>query len=181
MGLAYWGSTREKARLLSHQLCARCVRRRAGNPSVSARVATSWTSLGIRSGPAIGISDGPRREPPRGQTPPGPHAAVHRLAHGSIAAWAAPKGTRRDCFKQHRLPSKNFHLDKAREGASPLRRCLVSATAAPLRSPPHPLQTCKSNLSTISLHRRSHAERRLGSHYSVRALRSLSIPSAPEA
>ena len=72
-------------------------------------------------------------------------------------------------------------LDKARLGASPLRQGLVSATATPLRSAPHPLQMCKSNLSTISLHRRSHAERRLGSHYSVRALRSLSIPSAPEA
>ena len=40
--------------------------------------------------------------------------------------------TRQDCFKQ-----QNVHLDKAREGASPLRRCLVSATAALLSRPPH--------------------------------------------
>ncbi len=108
-------------------------------------------------------------------------ALEHLRRAGSQTGRPSRLGTRGFFFKQHRLPSKNFHLDKAREGASPLRRCLVSATAAPLRSPPHPLQTCKSNLSTISLHRRSHAERRLGSHYSVRTLRSLSIPSAPEA
>ena len=84
--------------------------------------------------------------------------------------------TRQDCFKQ-----QNVHLDKAREGASPLRRCLAICDCSPMRRPPHPLQMCKSNLSTISLHRRSHAERRLGSHYTVRVLRSLSIPSAPEA
>ena len=165
--------------------------RRCGIKTTTIGLYDVWTQMATTSAtsaffgllrPSTRVSRG--HTPPRGQTPPGPHAAVHRLAHGSIAAWAAPKGTRQDCFKQHRLPSKNFHLDfldKAREGASPLRRCLVSATAAPLRSPPHPLQTCKSNLSTISLHRRSHAERRLGSHYSVRALRSLSIPSAPEA
>ena len=72
------------------------------------------------------------------------------------------------------------HLDKARSGASPLRERFMSATETPLRSPPHPLQMCRSNLSTTSLHLGSRLARSWSSHTRALVMRFLIMLSVPE-
>ena len=72
------------------------------------------------------------------------------------------------------------HLDKARSGASPLRERFMSATATSLRSPPHPLQMCRSNLSTTSLHLGSRLARSWSSHTRALVMRFLIMLSVPE-
>ena len=72
------------------------------------------------------------------------------------------------------------HLDKARSGASPLRERFMSATETSLRSPPHPLQMCRSNLSTTSLHHGGRVARWWSSHTRVSGLPFVAVLSAPE-
>ena len=72
------------------------------------------------------------------------------------------------------------HLDKARSGASPLRERFMSATETSLRSPPHPLQMCRSNLITTSLHLGSRLARSWSSHRRARGLPFLIVLSVPE-
>jgi hypothetical protein len=57
---------------------------------------------------------------------------------------------------------------------------LTSATASPLRSPPHPLQVCRSNLSTTSLHLVGRVARSWSSHRRARELPFMVVLSAPE-
>ena len=72
------------------------------------------------------------------------------------------------------------HLDKARSGASPLRERFMSATETSLRSPPHPLQMCRSNLITTSLHLGSRLARSWSSHTRALVMRFLIMLSVPE-
>ena len=118
--------------------------------------------------------------PPYGQTPPGPHPAAHRLAPHAAPHRLAPNGRGSTAAKQHALPLMLAHLDKAQWDASPPPLCLISATATPLRSPPHPLQMCRSNLSTTSLHLVGRVARSWSSHTRALVLPFVVVLSAPE-
>ena len=78
------------------------------------------------------------------------------------------------------LASRQVHLDKARSGASPLRERFMPATATSLRSPPHPLQMCRSNLSITSLHLVGRVARSWSSHTRALVMRFLIFLSVPE-
>ena len=118
--------------------------------------------------------------PPHGQTPSGPHTAAHGPALTSRACCAEPNGRDSIAAKPNGLALMLEHLDKARSGASPLPQRLTSATATPLKSPPHPLQMCRSNLSTTSLHLGGRLARSWSSHTRALVMRFLIMLSVPE-
>ena len=110
--------------------------------------------------------------PPYGQTPPGPHPAAHRLAPHAAPHRLAPNGRGSTAAKQHALPLMLAHLDKAQWDASPPPLCLISATATPLRSPPHPLQVHRGSSAPLLFMRSGDAKRLMSWHKRARARRS---------
>ena len=109
-----------------------------------------------------------------------PHPAAHSPALTSRACCAGPNGRGSIALEAIRVSLMLEHLDKARSGASPLRERFMSATETSLRSPPHPLQMCRSNLSTTSLHLGSRLARSWSSHRRARGLPFLAVLSVPE-